>query len=155
MTQTPHLASSESLPALEPFAVEPVKEAEPPTEIISETETQDKHTETNAFGKDSENRNTDSQLNSVADTFKSPVWITWTGFYSIWFFWVMCCFSTFLAFEVILGTLGGGVIGKYKLEVLGYKFPVKHLLSGVFAGSLEVGSLAATWLTRRHEETEE
>lgn len=78
--------------------------------------------------------------------------LTWTGFVGIWSFWIFTCLTTFLAFEVILGNIGGGAIGKYKIDVLGVRFPTKHLVSAVFAGVIEVGSMAATNLLLKQKE---
>lgn len=80
--------------------------------------------------------------------------LTWIGFGGIWSFWCISALGTFFALELLLDISGGGVIGKYKLDIFGFKVPTKTLVSTIFAGAIEVGGLGMSWLNRKHKSDE-
>ncbi|MEQ8958351.1 MAG: hypothetical protein RLP02_10575 [Coleofasciculus sp. C2-GNP5-27] len=80
--------------------------------------------------------------------------LTWIGFGGIWSFWSISALGTFFALQVLLDISGGGVIGKYKLDIFGFKVPTKTLVSTIFAGAIEVGGLGMSWLNRKPKSDE-
>jgi hypothetical protein len=78
--------------------------------------------------------------------------LQWIAFLFMWSCFISICCTTFLAFEIFLGIRGGGFIGNRNLSVLNQRVPVKDLLSPVFAGLIEVGSLVATAILFRKRE---
>jgi hypothetical protein len=80
--------------------------------------------------------------------------MTWIVFFAIWFFWSFNCLTTFLAFEFILSH--GGLQGNIPVKIMGRRIPTRDLLSIVFAGIIEAGSIgAAVFIKKRHEEASE
>jgi len=80
--------------------------------------------------------------------------LTWIGFGGIWSFWCISALGTFFALQLLLDIAGGGVIGKYKLDIFGFKVPAKTLVSTIFAGAIEVGGLGASWFSRKPKSDE-
>ena len=81
--------------------------------------------------------------------------LTIVGFFLMWGFWLGSACGTFLALQFVLGSVGGGVLGKSKVEILDHKVPAKDVISLIFAGVIEVGSLTAIYISKKEENNDD